>query len=131
MFKNFCTSLLLLISLFRLDAQNPGCDGTRYKDDVFANAKMTSVTYAPSVTVLGGDVNLVMDVYEPLGDSISERPVVVLAHGGSFLFGDRTMMASYCELLAKKAMWQPRLNTGFIRFSRSGPPIRSIFLMMP
>jgi predicted esterase len=43
-----------------------------------------------------------MDVYEPDGDNIAARPVVILAHGGSFIFGDKSNMQPWCELLAKK-----------------------------
>ncbi len=43
-----------------------------------------------------------MDVYQPQGDNVSQRPVVVLAHGGSFVFGDKSQMQQQCELLARK-----------------------------
>lgn len=43
-----------------------------------------------------------MDVYEPMGDNLSARPVVILAHGGSFILGDKTMMQRWCECVAKK-----------------------------
>lgn len=94
------SSLLLCISMLR--AQNPGCDGSRYLNDVFPGVKKTSVAYAPTIGHLGENINLTMDVYEPEGDNLSARPVVILAHGGSFIFGDKTMMAQWCQLLAKK-----------------------------
>ena len=83
-------------------AQNPGCDGTRYLENVFSTVKKTTVVYAPSIDHLGASINLSMDVYEPEGDNLTERPVVILAHGGSFVFGDRSMMQRWCALLAKK-----------------------------
>lgn len=43
-----------------------------------------------------------MDVYEPEGDALAARPVVILAHGGSFIFGDKSMMEPWCQILAKK-----------------------------
>ncbi|MBK8557755.1 MAG: T9SS type A sorting domain-containing protein [Lewinellaceae bacterium] len=43
-----------------------------------------------------------MDVYEPEGDTLSERPAVVLAHGGSFIFGDKTDLQTTCELIASE-----------------------------
>jgi para-nitrobenzyl esterase len=85
-----------------LQAQNPGCDGSRYLDDVFTTVKKTSIAYAPTVNHLGQNVNLSMDVYEPEGDALAARPVVILAHGGSFVFGDKTMMEPWCQILAKK-----------------------------
>lgn len=85
-----------------LSAQNPGCDGSRYLNNVFPSVKKTTVAYAPTVNHLGQNINLSMDVYEPAGDNLAARPVVILAHGGSFIFGDKSMMQQWCELLAKK-----------------------------
>ncbi len=100
--KLFLPLAFSAFSVALLSAQNAGCDGSRYLDDGFAAVKKTTVVYAPSVSHLGQNINLSMDVYEPAGDTLSERPVVILAHGGSFVFGDRTMMQRWCELLAKK-----------------------------
>ncbi|MFN0213245.1 MAG: T9SS type A sorting domain-containing protein [Saprospiraceae bacterium] len=101
--KNILFLLFLLtMPAAMLSAQNPGCDGSRYLDDVFSSVKKTIVVYAPTVSHLGQNINLSMDVYEPIGDNLSERPVVILAHGGSFAFGDKTLMQRWCELLAKK-----------------------------
>lgn len=98
-------TFLLLISafgFFQTTAQNPGCDGSRYKNDVFAAVKKTTVQYATVVNQANANVNLLMDIYEPEGDAVAARPVVILAHGGSFITGDKSSMKDYCELLAKK-----------------------------
>lgn len=97
--------LLLLVGVIvinNLQAQNPGCDGTRYLDNVFPTVKKSTIVYAPTVGHLGQNFNLSMDIYEPEGDNLSARPVVILAHGGSFIFGDKSNMQPWCELLAKK-----------------------------
>lgn len=98
---------LLLFSLFvihagNIGAQNAGCDGSRYIDDIFSTVTKTTVNYAPTVGHVNNAFTLQMDVYEPEGDNLAARPAVVLAHGGSFLFGDKSMMQPYCELLARK-----------------------------
>lgn len=85
-----------------LPAQNAGCDGSRYLNDVFPTVKKTTVVYAPTISHLGQNINLAMDVYEPEGDNLLARPVVILAHGGSFVTGEKGMMQRWCELLAKK-----------------------------
>jgi hypothetical protein len=51
-------------------------------DSVFAGYTMDSVTYS---TVYG----LKMDIYQPAGDVATNRPLIVLAHGGSFVTGSR------------------------------------------
>ncbi len=99
----FYPILLCLFAGFGpLHAQNPGCNGARYLDDLFPTVTKTTVQYAPTLSHTGLAMMLSMDVYQPQGDNLSQRPVVVLAHGGSFVFGDKFMMQRWCELLAKK-----------------------------
>lgn len=63
----------------------------RYVDEVFTDVTVSSsVTYGSNFNVYISPPTptsqpLVMDVYEPMGDTIAERPLVVLAHAGSFL----------------------------------------------
>ena len=66
---------------------------TRYVDEVFTDVTVTSnVPYGQNYTVLtwgstGQSVlqPLVMDYYEPTGDTEAERPLVILLHTGNFL----------------------------------------------
>jgi acetyl esterase/lipase len=59
------------------------CKGSgRYIDSVFSNYTVTTVTYSST--------NQQMDIYQPQGDTAAQRPVIILAHGGSFVGGDRT-----------------------------------------
>ena len=84
-------------------AQTQGCDGTRYIEDVFEEIQITpSIIYGENVNVSGNDQNLAMDIYEPMGDELEKRPLIIFAHGGSFIFGARQDMAEQCELMARK-----------------------------
>ncbi|HRP38957.1 MAG TPA: alpha/beta hydrolase fold domain-containing protein [Chitinophagales bacterium] len=59
------------------------CSGSgRYIDDVFSNVDTVSVVYSTT--------NQMMTIYQPQGDTASQRPVIIFAHGGSFIGGDRT-----------------------------------------
>ena len=66
---------------------------TRYLDDVFSAVTVTSdVTYATNISILPmlmglapAPAPILCDIYEPTGDSIVNRPVIILAHTGSFL----------------------------------------------
>jgi len=68
---------------------------SRYVDEVFTDVTVTSnVPYGQNYTVLTWGVPtiakstlqpLVMDFYEPTGDTEAERPLVVLLHTGNFL----------------------------------------------
>ncbi|MFN4080311.1 MAG: alpha/beta hydrolase [Saprospiraceae bacterium] len=92
----------VLLLTIPLRAQNSGCDGSRFKSEVFANVKRTTVTYAQTVSHLNSLINLAMDVYEPEGDTLSKRPAIVMAHGGSFILGNKNDIRNECELLARR-----------------------------
>jgi dipeptidyl aminopeptidase/acylaminoacyl peptidase len=63
----------------------------RYRDEVFSNVSVTSnVIYGSAVNQQGQTVTLRLDVYQPSGDTLEERPAIVWVHGGSFRTGTRT-----------------------------------------
>lgn len=96
----------LYLSLFFIHfsfAQNPlACDGQRYVDEVFSEVEKTTVTYGSNANIFGVNQNLKMDIYQPAGDTHIQRPVIVLAFGGSFVVGSRQTMEGYCEQFARQ-----------------------------
>jgi len=101
---------LLLVPYFQLNAQN--CSSARYIDRVFDSVTVTTdVIYAnaPSVTTpyvaenVTINIDLKLDVFEPTGDTLNKRPLVILAFGGGFLIGakeDEDIRAT-CDSLAR------------------------------
>ncbi|MBK8338707.1 MAG: carboxylesterase family protein [Flavobacteriales bacterium] len=92
------TSLLLTT----LNAQTE-CGTGRYTDVAyFDSVTVTSaVLFGNNIGVGGQPQNLYMDVYEPYGDTLSARPVVLVAFGGSFVAGSRADVAELCVQFAK------------------------------
>jgi acetyl esterase/lipase len=63
----------------------------RYRDNVFSDVAVTSgIIYGSAVNGSGEEVALLLDIYEPTGDSVASRPAIVWVHGGSFCCGSRT-----------------------------------------
>ena len=92
----------LLLVVFNAAAQQMGCDSSRYNSVVFSNVNTYSnIQYGQNTTLSGQNSNLIMDIFEPMGDTLSARPVVVLAHGGSFVSGNKSDLAPMCETLAR------------------------------
>ncbi|NBC24003.1 MAG: T9SS type A sorting domain-containing protein [Bacteroidetes bacterium] len=66
---------------------------TRYIDEVFSEVEVTrDVTYGVNATVFALPVvgeaipeELKLDVYQPVGDTATERPLVIIFHTGNFL----------------------------------------------
>lgn len=89
--KRITFVLLLLIFIFPLQAQNPGCDGQRYNEEIFDSVIVTSdVSYGFNITIGGVETDLKMDIYEPWGDTLSRRSVVFIVHGGGFTSGSKS-----------------------------------------
>jgi predicted esterase len=70
----------------------PGPAPMRYRDDVFADvAKATDIVYASPVSRRTGLPSPQrLDLYQPVGDTASNRPAIVWIHGGSFKAGTKT-----------------------------------------
>jgi hypothetical protein len=86
---------------FSMKAQE--CSSGRYTDvNHFSDVTVTTaVEFGSNTAVSGGTQILRMDVYEPTGDVLTDRPVVMVAFGGSFVGGDRTQVADLCMQFAK------------------------------
>ncbi len=96
--KQFFTFFsLLLLSLYS-SAQE--C-GSRFMEPVFPGVAVTEgVEYGsgrqivdvagPTFTPVVANQTLFFDFYEPVGDVMTKRPLIILAFGGAFVFGTRS-----------------------------------------
>lgn len=89
--KNLLTRLILTIfcgSIISISA-NAQC-GTRYHDKIFTDGVWSNIKYGYNTNSSGAVDSLKLDIYYPVGDIITSRPVVFVAHGGNFLGGSKT-----------------------------------------
>jgi len=80
------------------------CDGNRYLNYIFNDFQVTSdIPYGENLKFDGTSQTLLCDVYEPVGDNVTNRAAVIVAHGGFFLSGSKTGadVVPICERLAK------------------------------
>lgn len=92
---------LAIVSGFKAQAQ---CDGNRYLNYIFNEVQVTSdVPYGENLKFDGTNQVLACDIYEPVGDNVSNRAAVIVAHGGFFLSGSKTGpdVVPICQRLAK------------------------------
>jgi len=80
---------------------------TMYVDDIFPTVTVQKdIQYGTGLTDGGATVQLFLDVYTPDGDTRTDRPVLVMAHQGSFLpeYGDKSdfYLQDYANAMAKK-----------------------------
>jgi len=83
--KNIFTLCLFTLAGLTLVAQ---CDD-RYTTALFTDFEVIEdVAYGSSIELDGDVKDLVFDFYAPANDELEERPLIIWAHGGTFISGD-------------------------------------------
>jgi|1048.fasta_scaffold00916_11 para-nitrobenzyl esterase len=98
---------LFLMALFYpafLSAQIAECDNGMYLTEQFSSFTVQSnIQYGQAINSEGVNIDLLMDIYLPDADNRTQRPVLILAHGGSFIGGSKTADNSIVELCGRFA----------------------------
>ena len=80
---------------------------TRYVDPVFGHVNVVrNQIYRPA----GNGRGVGLDIYEPAGDQVKERPTIVWIHGGSFQVGDKAEMAQWATDWARRGYVAVSIN---------------------
>src|SRR6185295_5606174 len=86
--KKIYTLLLFALTTVTANAQ---CGQGRFHDFVFSgNTLKSDITYGSNIKYDGSTQTLLLDIYEPQGDTMAARPLIIMAHGGAFLGGSKT-----------------------------------------
>lgn len=114
------SAFLSVVSL----AQSP-CASGRYAADTFTALTTTSnIVYGSNFNANGSTQSLTMDIYQPTGDLLTERPLIIFAHGGSFIGGSKTDsdVLTLCQKFAKKGYVCASINyrLGLTPFDSTG-----------
>ena len=99
--------ILVVTATFLLifSGQAQTCADGRYLTEVFDELTIDTVLFGEGPNSDGDQQQLYMDIYRPLGDTATDRPVLVFAFGGGFLQGDR---------------WEKHVTKTCERFARAG-----------
>lgn len=82
--------LLCCAASFTAALSSAQCDGDRFFNQVFNDyTETTNITYGENIDYLGINTQLLLDVYQPVGDAETSRPLIILVHGGSFVGGSK------------------------------------------
>ena len=94
--------------------------GGRYYRPVFSNVTVVSgVTFGAAVNSVGTNQTLLMDIYQPTGDALAQRPVIIFAHQGGFVTGLRTdaYMVAVCTKFARLGYVTASIDYRLLDFS--------------
>lgn len=84
----------------------------RYLDSLFSVEIQSDILYGNNTNYDGTSQDLNLDVYQPSGDTLGQRPLIVFAHGGSFLAGskDNPSMVALCTRFARTGYVTASIN---------------------
>ena len=90
---------------FPLDVSGQTCSELRYIDPLFDVETTSNVEYQQA-RAYGSLINQAfrMDIYKPVGDTMTYRPLMVFQFGGGFLIGDKLLppAPAYCSYWAER-----------------------------
>lgn len=81
----------------------PGDVPLRYRDVVFSSvSKAADLQYGTAPDLQGNPVPLRLDLYQPTGDAVARRPVIIWVHGGGFSTGNKADGADWSTAFARR-----------------------------
>ena len=121
-------SFLFVMLFFSFSHAQEECDNVRYVEEIFDNVNVTSNVlfggnYNPNIWGQNEFQDLYLDIYEPAGDDLEDRPLVFFLYGGSFVAGSKTngdvveLCTRYAKMGYVAAAIDYRLTTDLIWFS--------------
>jgi len=110
--------LLFVLGFLFLSVVARAADTTRYRDQLFADVKITSnINYDTNPK----DAKAYLaDIYQPAGDQANNRPLIIWMHGGAFKFGskDAKSIQLWCNTFARRGYVCAAIN---YRLSKKNP----------
>ena len=111
--KSFIMQRIIIVITFLFSLTVSNAQNIRYLNPVFASStKTANVIYAnaPSITTVyvsesfTSNINLKMDIFQPTGDTLTKRPLIMMIHSGAFINGtkDNQDMQALCDSFARR-----------------------------
>jgi len=102
---------LSLATFYSVSAQD--CSGGRYESEIFTGSDVTSdIQYGANINHNLSNQDLLLDVYQPTGDTDTDRALIIFIHGGTFIMGSKTGsdVVPLAEMYAKKGYVTSSIN---------------------
>lgn len=82
--------ILILTVILSVPAFSQTCTGLRYRDFIFQDSSTFNIVYGSNKNISNATISLKLDVWQPKMDTATDRPLIILMHGGNFLGGSKT-----------------------------------------
>jgi acetyl esterase/lipase len=117
--------LAVVATMAPLGAAPAAAAPVRYLDPVFSGVTVTKDLVFGAARDFDGRIQqLDLDLYQPTGDGLAKRPVIVLAFGGGFWFGTKEQLAGQATAYAKRGFVVASIT---YRLDEEAGPLRNPF----
>lgn len=102
--KKILLAAFSILAIFSVKAQGL-CDEGRYvTDDFFDSVTVTrNISFGSNIGVgSSSQQELFLDLFEPFGDTLAQRPLIIFTFGGSFVGGQRSDVHFLCQYYASR-----------------------------
>ncbi len=101
--KKILLAACSILAVFSAQAQGLCDDGRYVTEDYFTDIDTTTNILFGSNTAVGSSSqqDLFLDFFEPVGDTLAQRPLIIFTFGGSFVGGQRTDVHFLCDYYAR------------------------------
>lgn len=79
----------LMLALACSEFVSAQCTGLRYRDFMFQDTTIHNIVYGSNVSATNATTSLKLDVWMGQGDTATNRPLIIIMHGGNFLSGSK------------------------------------------
>ena len=133
--KAILSALSIFVVCTQISLAQNDC-GDRYQSPIFSDITVTQdVPYGSNFDAQGNLKDLKFDFYEPANDDVELRPLIIWAHGGSFLGGDENSgdIVDLCEEFTKRGYVNASINYRLLSFPYilgqigAGVPVDEVF----
>jgi predicted esterase len=118
----FSFLILLSFTVSAMSQTKVACTADRYEKDLFPAFNKQTVEYAVAKGWNGKEKSLLTDIYEPKDDTAALRPLIIFAHGGSFVRGDKEQVAPFCAAFTKKGYVTVSIQYRLLPLDKVGQP---------
>ena len=94
--------LFIALAIGKVSFGQLNCALNNYEDILYEVEKTHTIKYGENYTLSGKAVDLMMDVYQPVGDTSIFRPGIIMAFGGSFVGGNKEDVQDLCISLSAR-----------------------------
>ncbi|HTL80066.1 MAG TPA: T9SS type A sorting domain-containing protein [Bacteroidia bacterium] len=116
-------AILLTTQVLNLKSQT--CNGLHYRDFIYQDSTVSNIVYGSNQSMSNATISLKLDMHLPQADTSTNRPVIIIAHGGNFLGGSKTGtdVLQFCHDFAKMGYVVASIDyrVGMTNFPFPGP----------